>query len=166
LKTTIPFANFKRHFFRNENSSLNQNKMTTKTLIGGLIAGVVLFLLGFLIWVVLLKDTMANCSACMRPEAEMNMVLIILSNLVFGLFLAWVLSKWPGVNSMQSGLQAGALFMAFLVVALDLGLYATTMMYTSVSCVFIDIVINIVMGALAGAAIGWWFGRPNPVVKA
>ena len=139
--------------------------MNTKTLIGGLIAGVVLFLFGFLIWVVLLKDTMANCSGCMRQEAEMTMVMIALANLVYGLFLAWVLSKWPGVNSLQSGLQVGALFMAFLAVALDLGLYATTTMFTSVTCVIIDIIINIVMGGLAGAAIGWWYGRkPGPVV--
>lgn len=133
--------------------------MSTKTLIAGLLGGIVFFLLGFLIWGFLMKDTMTNCSGCMRPEEEMNIALGIVSNLLYGIFLAWVLSKFPGVNSFSSGLQNGALFMLLLALALDLGLYVYSTMFTSITCVLIDIVINVVMGGVVGGVIGWWYGR-------
>ena len=132
--------------------------MNTKTLIGGLIAGVVFFALGWLVWGMLLANTMMECMSCMRSPEEMNYMLGILSNLLYGLFLAWALSKM-GVNSFSSGLQTGALFMALLALAMDIGFYTYSTMFASWSCVFIDIIINVVMGAIVGGVIGWWFGR-------
>ena len=139
--------------------------MNTKTLIGGLIGGVVFFLLGWLVWGMLLGSTMQECMSCMRAEEEMNWPLGILANLLYGLFLAWALSKMTGVNSFQSGLQTGALFMGLLALAMDIGFYVYSTMFASWTCVFIDIIINIVMGGIVGGVIGWWFGRkPGPVV--
>ena len=137
--------------------------MNTKTIVGGLIGGVVFFLLGWLVWGFLLKDTMTSCTGCMRPEEDLmnmkTMVMAILSNLLYGIFLAWVLSKFAGVNSFSTGLKNGALFMALLGIAMDLGFYAYSTMFTSMSCMLIDIVLNIVMGGIVGGVIGWWFGR-------
>ena len=133
--------------------------MNTKTLIGGLIGGVVYFLLGMLVYGFLMKDLMASNMNCMRPEAEMSMPLGIVANLLWGLFLAFVLSKWQNVNSFSSGLQAGALFTAALAIALDVGFYTYSTLFNSWSGVAIDIVVNVVMGAIVGGAIGWWFGR-------
>ena len=133
--------------------------MNTKTLIGGLMGGVVYFLLGMLVYQFLMKDMMASNMNCMRPEAEMSLPLGIVANLLWGLFLAFVLSKWQNVNSFGSGLQAGALFTAALAVAVDVGFYAYSTLFNSWSGVAIDVVVNVVMGAIVGGVIGWWFGR-------
>lgn len=133
--------------------------MNTKTLIGGLIGGVVYFLLGMLVWGFLLKDMMASNMSCMRAEAEMSIPLGIVANLLWGLFLAWVLTKFQNVNSFSTGMQTGALFAGFLSLAMDIGFYTYSTMFNSWSAVAIDIALNIVMGAIVAGVIGWWYGR-------
>ncbi len=133
--------------------------MNTKTLIGGLIGGVVYFLLGMLVWGFLLKDMMASNMSCMRAEAEMSIPLGIVANLLWGLFLAWVLTKFQNVNSFSTGMQTGALFTGFLALAMDIGFYTYSTMFNSWSAVAIDIALNIVMGAIVAGVIGWWYGR-------
>jgi hypothetical protein len=134
--------------------------MDTKTLIGGLIAGVAFFLLGWLIYGMLLMDIMAPYGnpACMRPEAEMSMVMMILSNLVWGWVFALILSKWP-VSNFSNGASAGAILGGALALAIDLGMYAYSTMYNSMTGIAIDVVANVVMCAIVGGIIGWWFGR-------
>ena len=65
-----------------------------KTLIGGLAGGVAFFLLGWLIYGILLMDYYAaNTNQCaMRPMTDMVMWAMIVSNLAAGLLVATILS--------------------------------------------------------------------------
>lgn len=133
--------------------------MYTKTLIGGLIASVAFFLLGWLIYGMLLKDTMAGYMSCQRPEAEVSLLWAILANLLWGWLFAFILSKWGTISTFSAGALAGGLLGGAIALTFDVGMYAYSTMWTSATGIPIDVVINIVMGAIGGGLIGWWFGR-------
>jgi len=135
--------------------------MNTKLLFGGIIGAVVLFLLGWLLYGILLADTMAQYTnpACARPMEEMNMGMMILGNLFWGLTLSYILSNWSGAVNMTSGATAGAVIGCLYALAYGFMMYSTTTMVNSITPVILDAVISAVMYGAAGAAIGWWFAR-------
>jgi len=135
--------------------------MNTKMLVGGVIGGVVFFLLGWLLYGMLLMDTMAQYSnaACARPMEEMNMGLMVAANLFWGLAFSYILSNWSGTMSIATGATAGAIVGLLIGVAYDLMMYSTTSMMTSLTAVGIDVVVTAIMCAISGAAIAWWLAR-------
>jgi hypothetical protein len=142
-------------------TSYKTKRMTTKAIFAGLIAAVAAFLLGFLIWGFLLKDTMESYSnmACMRAEEDLNLILISASQIVWGLLYAWILSKMGSITSFASGAGAGAILGGAFALGIDLMLHATTTLMTSATGIFIDIVANMVVGAVMGGIIGLVLGR-------
>lgn len=135
--------------------------MNTKMIVGGLIGGAAFFLLGWLVWGIVLADMMAGYSnaACMKPEAEMNMGLMVVANLLWGFTFAYILSNWSGEKSFSSGAMVGAILSALIGVAFDLYSMALTTMITSYTVVGLNLVANVVVGAIVGGLIGWWLGR-------
>ena len=135
--------------------------MSTKAIIAGLLGGVVSFLLGWLVWGILLHDTMNSYSnmACMRSEDDMNIPLIFVAQIIWGLLFAYIFSKWSTINSFSSGATAGAILSVGISIVVDLMFYATSTMMTSLTVLGIDIGANLVVGAIFGGVIGWWLGR-------
>src|SRR5690349_7612472 len=107
--------------------------MSTKVLIAGLLGGIVSFLLGWLVWGILLADTMNSYSnmACMRAEDDLNIPVIFVAQIIWGLLFAYIFSKWSSINSFSSGATAGAILSVGIGLVLDLMFYATTTMMTS-----------------------------------
>lgn len=135
--------------------------MSTKTLVGGVIGGIVFFLLGWLLYGILLTDTMAQYSnaACSKPMEQMNMGLMVAGNLFWGLAFSYILSNWNGTMSVATGGTVGAIVGLLIGVAYDLMMYSTTTMMNSMTGVAIDVVVSAIMCGIAGAAIGWWLAR-------
>jgi hypothetical protein len=135
--------------------------MNTKMIVAGLLGGVAFFLLGWLIWGMLLMDIMAQYSntACQKPEAEMNMVYMVVANLLWGYVFAYILSNWNGAKTFSSGAVPGAIISIVIGVAFDLYTLALTTMMTSTTPIFYNIVANAVVGALVGGLVMWWLGR-------
>jgi len=133
--------------------------MNTKMLIGGIIAGVAFFFLGYLIYGILLTDMMATCTSCQRPMEELNMAFLVIGSLFMGILLSYILSKWAGVSTFMGGIMAGGTVGLLLGIAMDCMSYATTTMYNSVTCIIYDIVITSAIWAIMGGLIGWWQGR-------
>ena len=130
-------------------------------IVAGLIGGIVFFLLGWLVWGILLMDMMSGYSnaACMKPEAEMNMAFLIIANLLWGSAFAYILSNWSGQINFSKGATAGAIISIIIGVAYDLYSLAMTTMMTSTTPVLINIGANLVVGGIAGGIIGWYLGR-------
>lgn len=128
-------------------------------LIGGALGGVAFFLLGWLLYGILMADTMAGCMSCQRPMAEMNMVYLIGGNLILGLALSYMMSKWTGTSDFMSGLKGGALFGLLLAMGYDSVAWATSTMYTDRMCMVYDVVMATIMWGIAAGLIGWWNGR-------
>jgi hypothetical protein len=137
--------------------------MNTKTIIAGVIGGIAFFLLGWLIWGMLLVDTMDQYSntACMKPDEEMNMAYIAVASLVWGFLYAYIFSNWTGFKTFTSGLLPGALINMMVGLAWDLSLLSMTTMITNTTVVGIDIAANGVMGAIVGGVVCWWLGRSS-----
>jgi hypothetical protein len=134
--------------------------MNTKTLLGALIAGVVSFLLGWLIFGILLMDfysaNMVQYTGLMKNPPEF--LIIAIANIVYGLLLAWIFSI-ANINTVSKGFSAGIIIGLLMVLGFDLFLYAQMNLYNA-KIIAIDVVLNGVMGGVVGAVLGWWFGRP------
>jgi hypothetical protein len=141
--------------------------MNNRVLIGGIIGGVVFFLLGFLMYGLAFRGILeANTMPGLgRGEDEMQWAFLILGNLMFGFLIAYILDK-ANAASLESGATVAGIVGLLFGMAGNFISYATTHSYTSMTGVFIDIIIITVMCAIVGAVIGWYYGRNRRVVVA
>lgn len=131
-----------------------------KILRGTLFGGVAYFLIGWLVYGILLYNffsPMTNtCSN--RPEGEMVWWAMILSNLLIALFLTLFL-KWSGARGIVDGLKTGALFGALFTATIDLSLYSMTTMYKTLLPVLIETVASAVVMSVVGMIIVLTWGK-------
>ena len=132
---------------------------TNKILLGGVAGGVAFFLLGWIIYGILLMDfATANYNQCMnRPNMDMIWWALIVSNLAFGFLIAYIFSR-TNTTGFLNGAKMGAIIGIFLSVSIDLGYYSMTTMYVRPSAVFVDVAAYIIYVAIAGAIIAWVMG--------
>ena len=130
--------------------------MNTKNLLlGGLAGGVAFFLLGWLIYGMLLMNYMMSISPYIkglyRSEEEMQLGMMFLSNLCSGLLLALIFDLGK-INSWMKGLQYGAIIGILITSSFDLGSYAMTFMTTK-RLMLMDVMASAVMTGLVGAVV-------------
>jgi hypothetical protein len=127
---------------------------TNRILLGGLTGGVVFFLLGWIVYGMLLMDYMtANCKQCAaRPMQEMIWWAMILSNMALGFLIALVLS-WSETKSIMAGAKVAGIIGLLLSLSIDLSFYSMTTMYSSLIPIFVDVAAYTVMSAITGTAI-------------
>ena len=134
---------------------------TNKFLIGGIIGGIANFLLGWLVWGMLLKNfmndhTTEGAKAIMRGDDNMIWWAMIAGSLCWGLVLSFVLVK-SGISNASSGATTGAVLSLLIAAATNFFQYGmqdvgdTTMMVVGIAA-------NVVVGAIIGAVIGWYLG--------
>jgi hypothetical protein len=136
--------------------------MNTKTIIAAIIGGVAAFLLGWLFYGMLLKDTMAgmmgSAQNVMKKDNEIIFWALILGNLVIGYLVAWIFSSWAGITTFAGGATAGAMMGFLFTFSYDMMMYATTNTMQLSGALF-DIVISTVIWAVSSGLVGWWLGR-------
>jgi hypothetical protein len=132
---------------------------TNKILVSGVVGGVFAFLLGWLIWGILLKDSMPdNVPGLMRGDADFIMWAMVVSNLAFGIFLAYIYVEWASISTWLTGAKAGAILGLLMSISIDFSFFAMSNMFSDLGQVAMDIVANTVWTAIVGAFIGWWLG--------
>lgn len=129
--------------------------MKNKTIIAGLAAGVTFFLLGWIIYGMLLKDFMANNfnNCANRAEADMVWAALILSQFVWGYLLTVILS-WANASGFSSGMQKGLIIGFLIETAMDLGMYSMLTVFNNMNAMIVDIAIVTIMCGIAGGVIG------------
>ena len=127
---------------------------------GTIFGGISYFLLGWLVYGILLMDFMsANTNTCTsRPEAEMIWWAIIVSNLIFALLLTIVL-KWSGASQIVDGIKTGALFGFLMGLSMDLGFYSMTTMYNNLTVLIVDVVVFTLLMSVVGMVIVLLWGK-------
>lgn len=129
---------------------------TSKILKGTIVGGIAMFVLGFLIYGMLLSGYMeANCDhSNARPNQEMIWWAIIVSNLATAFLLSY-LQDGANTSDMMAGLKQGAIVGLFVTLGFDLMMYSMTTMYNSMTVIFVDSLAYAAMTGLSGAAIAW-----------
>lgn len=133
--------------------------MIKKIVLSTLAGAVTLFLLGGLIFGVLLAAPMAEFmkafEACAHPVPPMQF--IVFANITMALLLSLILNKLA-VSTFIGGLKA-ALWIIFLIIFwFDMWMFATFSGMT-VQMMLFDILGNTIIGTLAGGVIGWVLGK-------
>lgn len=120
--------------------------------VAGIVGGIVNYLLGWLLWGILFKDTFPS------DESKMNMLFIFLGCLTFGMFLSFVFTKWAGITTAMTGVKAGAIFALFL--SLHSNFFQHSMeLEPNYNMIITDILLSLVCGAVVGAVIGFVNGK-------
>ena len=135
---------------------------TKKILLGGLAGGVTFFLLGWLIYGVLLMDYMtANSNQCAsKPMGEMIFWALILSNLAYGFLIACVIN-WSNTTGVMSGVRIGAVVGFLFATSIDLSFYSMTNMYSNLTPLFVDIIVTIAITSVLGGVAAWVMAMVN-----
>lgn len=123
--------------------------MKTKNfLVSGLVGGIANFVLGWLFYGIIFKDFFP------QPDESTNtMLFIFLGCITFGLFLAYIYTKWAQITTAVTGAKAGA------VLGLMMGLYFNFFglamnSEATLQMAALDVGIGIVLTAIVGAIIG------------
>ena len=134
--------------------------MNMKILRGTIFGGIAFFLLGWLIYGILMMDfSMANTNQCLNnPNGEMIWWAIIVSNLLSAFLLTLVL-KWSGAKVTLDGLKTGAIFGFLFALSIDLGYWSMTTMFKSFGVLLIDVVVTTIFWALIGLIIVLLWGK-------
>jgi hypothetical protein len=132
---------------------------TNKILLGGIAGGVAFFLLGWLVYGVLLMDfTTANYNQCiMRPMQDMIWWALVLSNLAFG-FLLSIVFGWSNTIGLMAGAKVAAIIGILLSLSIDLSFYSMSTMYSNLIPVVVDIIAYTIMSSVVGIVVAWVMG--------
>lgn len=132
-----------------------------KLFIGGIVGGVVFFLLGWLIYGMLLMNFLTDHpgTAGNVGRAEPDYLYLVLGNLAMGFLFAYIFIK-ANISTASNGLVTGGIIGLLMGVGVNCITYATT---TTVSkmAMAADVGGLVVMTAIGGAIIGMVMGMVN-----
>lgn len=132
---------------------------TNKILLGGIAGAIAFFLLGWLIYGILLMDyTTANYNQCAaRPMDDMVWWAMILSNLAFGFLLSIVFS-WSNTKGILAGAKVGGIIGLLFSTTVDFSIYSMSITFSNLSAVFVDIITYTVMTLIVGIVVALVMG--------
>ena len=134
--------------------------MDIKKLSIGTIAGaVVFFLLGWLVYGMLLQDFMRHHlgNVGIIGRKEIKFTFLIAGYVLQGLLLTYILLK-ANVNSLAGGLVTGAVVGFLMAAALDLIMYGTSTILSK-NGMMADVIAATAISAIAGAVVGALIGE-------
>jgi hypothetical protein len=127
--------------------------------LAGILGGIVYFLLGWLVYGMLLMNYMEENAGLALGVNRVEMLLwsIGLGSLLYGFFLSYVFSCVGQVKTAAAGAKSGA-WVGFLVAgAIDFTMYGTTNI-TTLNAVAVDILAATVLASITGAVVAWVLG--------
>ena len=127
--------------------------MNVKNLsLSGLAGAVINFLLGWLVYGILLKDMFKQ-----PEESTIIMILIFVACLVISLFIAYIFLQWAQIKTLKTGAKAGAIIGFFM--GLNYNIWVMIMDGRDLQTLAIDVVVTVVTTAITGAVIGLTIGK-------
>ncbi len=130
-----------------------------KILRGTVFGGITYFLLGWLVWGILLMDFMsANMNQCAARTDTMIWWAMIVSALAGTLLLTLIL-KWAGAKGVIDGLKYGALFGVLYASVVDLSSWSMTTMFNNFGVLMVDVLVSTVVFAVVGLVIVLTWGK-------
>ncbi|MEO5776030.1 MAG: hypothetical protein ABIQ27_03945 [Flavobacterium sp.] len=123
-------------------------------LIGGIVGGIVDFLLGWLVYGMLLKNMMPPPEGS-GPE---NMLYIFLGCMSFGFLISWVFAQGEGISNVTAGIKMAIGISIFMSLCTHFfqNMYSDSV---DVKMVAIDIVAGLVLATGVGAVVAMVNGK-------
>jgi hypothetical protein len=133
--------------------------MKGRTVVAGLIGGIANFLLGWLIFGVLLMNwyTSQTTHYDGLVKEMPNLVLIFLSNLAIAFLVAIIYREWANVRTFMKGFLYGLVISFLFSVTVDFYIASMMNLYTTTLTV-VDIIVSTIMGAVVNGLIGFVLG--------
>jgi len=144
--------------------------MTKKLIIATIAGSILQFLLGWLIYGLLLANFMScNTNHFDGLMKDMNtgsfMILIFISGLVMSFLIAYIFQRWAKFETFNKGIIGGMVLGFFLALSYDLYFFAS-MNLMSFQAMVVDIITNTVVMGIIGGVIGWILGFKSKPVPA
>ena len=129
--------------------------MNTRVIVASVAGGAALFLLGFLIYGLLLegwmRSQMVEYKGLMNETP--NFVTLIIANIVWALLVALIFDRWASISTFIGGLIGGAMISFLMILYYDLMNVSFMNLFTGFTAVFVDVVAFTLIGALAGGVV-------------
>jgi hypothetical protein len=131
--------------------------MMTRLLAATIVGGIAFFIIGFLIYGVVLDPMVMKPNLNNYPGLVNETPLfvpLIAANLVSAFLLTYIFDRWASISTFMGGLKAGAIIL--FLMALSFQLMFISFINLSKNCIppVADVVGSTVMGALCGGIIG------------
>jgi uncharacterized membrane protein len=129
--------------------------MNKKIVIGGIAGGILFFLLGWLVYGILLMEYMNQHAGLKgnvnRNDADMQMIYILAGSVLQGILLAYILVR-SNVSTLAGGLLTGATVGFLISSSIDLTMYGTTYILSKHS-ILADVIAATAIFAVAGGLV-------------
>jgi hypothetical protein len=135
--------------------------MNMRILVATVAGGVTLFLLGWLVYGVLLSDFMKTNMVQypgLMKEPMPDMVPLVLANLVLAALFAFVFDYWASIRTFMSGLIGGVVLMFLISLYFDLSALSFMNLMKGITPVIVDVVAATSIGAITGGVVGLVLG--------
>ncbi len=134
---------------------------TKKVLLATLAGGVVNFLLGGLIYGMLLKDFYASnvgtATGVMRADEAMQQAPLLLGCFLGAFLFTYIFARWASIRTAASGMAAGAVIGLLMSASYNFTMLGVTNINNTTATI-VDSLVGGVFGALIGATVGWVLG--------
>jgi hypothetical protein len=135
--------------------------MLARVLAATVAGGIAFFILGFLIYGLLLDPMVMkpnmNSYPCLMNETPV-WIPLVLANLVSALLLAYIFDRWASISTFFGGLKGGAIVWFLMSLSFQLMFVAFWNLSKNYIPPIADIVGSTVMGAIGGGVIGMVLG--------
>lgn len=137
--------------------------MDAKKRIMATLAGfVVYFMLGYLLYGVLLMDfysaNAGTATGVMRADDDMQWWALIAGNVVQAYLLVYIFGNWANITTFGGGLKAGAIIGFIMALGFGLNMFGTTNI-SNLTSTLVDSIVMAVMMGFTGGVVGWVLGR-------
>jgi len=139
--------------------------MNTKTLVAALVGAVAAFLLGWVVFGMLLDpffrahtNEFNGLMKDMQSFGTMSYLGIFIANLAWTFMIALICS-WSNMVGFMKGAVIGATLGFCMQLSFDLFNSTFMNLYKDSTIIVVDVIANTVFFGIIGGIIGWWMGR-------
>ena len=141
-----------------------------KLILAAIAGSVVQFLLGWLIYGILLANFMDSQTThydglIKDMDTGSFMILVYLAGLAMSFLLAFIFQRWAKFESILKGLTGGMILGFFIALSYDLNSFSM-MNLISVNAMIVDVIAYTVIIGIVGAIIAWILGYKSKDVQA
>jgi len=135
-----------------------------KVLLAGIAGTVSFFILGWVVYGMMLMDFMAanvgTATGVNKSEEEMSFLWIVIGNLASGYLLAIIFGSYGNITTAMAGAKAGAVIGLLMSIGYDAIMYGTTNIM-NMNAMWADIAVSTIMCAITGAVVAAVLGMKS-----